>query len=304
MESLLSLKGFPAERILELFRIARAMEEILSRPIPVVPALKGKRVAFAFFEPSTRTRSSFELAARSLSLEILNFSPSGSSMTKGEGIQETLTTLKDLGVEGVVIRSPYLGITSWVQRELGIGVINAGEGTGEHPTQALLDLYTLWQRWGEEFQGKRLALVGDIARSRVARSLIYGGRSMGMEIILVGPKTLLPPFPPPHTRVTTNLEEVLPEVDVLYLLRVQKERRASAGPYLPDLQDYFFAYGLTRERLKRMKPGAVYMHPGPVNLGVELDPALYGEHPGNLIHAQVRNGVPIRMAIFYKLFGA
>jgi len=303
MESLIHLKGIPRERLFELFRIAQAMEEILARPVPVVPALKGKRVGFLFFEGSTRTRLSFELSARSLSLEILNLSPQGSSMIKGEGIQETLTTLKDLGLDGVVIRSPYVGVCKWARERLKVGVVNAGEGMGEHPTQALLDLYTLYKEWKGEFSGKKLAIVGDIVRSRVARSLIFSAHTLGMEVILVGPATLLPLSPPPYVRLSYELDPILEEVDALYLLRIQRERLPSHEPFLSNPQDYFFAYGLSPERFSRMKEDAVYLHPGPVNLGVELHPLLYPDQPRNLIHKQVKHGVPVRMAVFYKLFG-
>jgi aspartate carbamoyltransferase catalytic subunit len=224
-------------------------------------------------------------------------------MLKGEGIQETLTTLRDLRLDGMVIRSPYVGICNWAMRTLGIGVINAGEGMGEHPTQALLDLYTLYKEWQGEFRGKKLVIVGDILRSRVARSLIVASVTLGMEVTLVGPLTLLPKPPPRDVRLSYELDPLLSETDALYLLRIQKERLSTGGPYLPDLKDYFFAYGLSPQRLSRMKGDAVYLHPGPVNLGVELHPALFADQPRNLIHKQVKNGVPIRMAVFYKLFG-
>jgi aspartate carbamoyltransferase catalytic subunit len=286
------------ERVLEL---TDSFVEVSGRQIPRVPALRGKTVVWLFYEDSTRTRLSFEQAAKRLSADTMNFSVSTSSVKKGESLRDTVQTIEAMGVDGIVVRHASAGapwqITQWVDAS----VINAGDGWHEHPTQALLDCYTIRKHLGS-VAGRRIAIVGDIKHSRVARSDVLAFAALGAEVTLVAPPTLLPPnldgWP---VQVSHDLDAVLPKADVVYLLRMQRERMTEA--LLPSLREYTTLYGLTKRRVDKLDPSALVMHPGPMNRGVEIA-AEVAELPRSVIVDQVRNGVAVRMAVLFLLLGS
>ena len=304
-KDLLDLDDFSSEEIMILLETTSAMTEVLSRPIRRVPTLRGKTIVNMFYEASTRTRSSFELAAKNLSADLVNVSASQSSVDKGESLVDTMRTLQALGADMIVMRhweagAPYLA-ASW----LSASVINAGDGWHAHPSQALLDLYTVQERIGS-IAGLKLVIVGDILHSRVARSNLWGFGKLGAHVVLCGPPTLLSPDilgitgNMPWVSVTYDLDEAIVDADVVMMLRLQRERMADG--LLPSLREYSARYGLTRQRMRRARPNALIMHPGPMNQGVEISPDLaYGEQA--VIEEQVTNGVAVRMAIFYLLAG-
>jgi aspartate carbamoyltransferase catalytic subunit len=326
-KDVLDLDDFSEAEILEVLDTAESMQEVLRRPIKRVPPLRGKTVVNCFYEASTRTRVSFELAAKNLSADVVNISASGSSVEKGESLIDTTRTLQALGADLVVVRHPHAGAPHLVARELGAAVVNAGDGWHAHPTQALLDLFTVRQRLGS-IAGRKVVIVGDIMHSRVARSNIWGFATMGAEVVLCGPPTLIPPgieaavaewmpraLPPiqaadnsagrPHKedavlRVLYNLDEACEGADVLMALRMQRERQAAG--YCPTMREYTRLYALTPQRLARASESALVMHPGPMNEGVEIMPEVaYGAH--SVIEEQVTNGVAVRMALLYLLAG-
>lgn len=304
-KDLLDLDDFSAEEIGLLLETTAAMTEILSRPIRRVPTLRGKTIVNMFYEASTRTRSSFELAAKNLSADLVNVSASQSSVEKGESLIDTMRTLQALGADMIVMRhweagAPYLA-ASWLEAS----VINAGDGWHAHPSQALLDLYTVQERRGS-IEGVKLVIVGDILHSRVARSNLWGFGKMGAQVVLCGPPTLLTPDlldvaeNLPGVTISYDLDEAIVNADVVMMLRLQRERMASG--LLPSLREYAIRFGLNHQRMQRARPDALIMHPGPMNQGVELTPELaYGEQ--SVIEEQVANGVAVRMAIFYLLAG-
>ena len=304
-KDLLDLDDFSSEEIMLLLETTSAMTEVLSRSIRRVPTLRGKTIVNMFYEASTRTRSSFELAAKNLSADLVNVSASQSSVDKGESLVDTVRTLQALGADMIVMRhweagAPYLA-ASW----LSASVINAGDGWHAHPSQALLDLYTVRERIGS-IAGLKLVIVGDILHSRVARSNLWGFGKLGAHVVLCGPPTLLSPNilgitgNMPWVSVTYDLDEAIVDADVVMMLRLQRERMANG--LLPSLREYSARYGLTRQRMRRARPNALIMHPGPMNQGVEISPDLaYGEQA--VIEEQVTNGVAVRMAIFYLLAG-
>ena len=304
-KDLLDLDDFSSEEIMLLLETTSAMTEVLSRSIRRVPTLRGKTIVNMFYEASTRTRSSFELAAKNLSADLVNVSASQSSVDKGESLVDTVRTLQALGADMIVMRhweagAPYLA-ASW----LSASVINAGDGWHAHPSQALLDLYTVRERIGS-IAGLKLVIVGDILHSRVARSNLWGFGKLGAHVVLCGPPTLLSPDilgitgNMPWVSVTYDLDEAIVDADVVMMLRLQRERMANG--LLPSLREYSARYGLTRQRMRRARPNALIMHPGPINQGVEITPDLaYGEQA--VIEEQVTNGVAVRMAIFYLLAG-
>ncbi|HET6875168.1 MAG TPA: aspartate carbamoyltransferase catalytic subunit [Acidimicrobiales bacterium] len=302
LHHLLSVADLGREGIEEVLRLADSFAEVQKRPIPKVPALRGKTVVSVFFEDSTRTRLSFETAARRLSADVMTFSASSSSLNKGESLKDTVQTIQAMGVDAMVVRHSGSGVPWQVAGWLdGPAVVNAGDGWHEHPTQALLDCYTIAQEQGP-LDGKRIAIVGDIRHSRVARSDVLAFTTLGAHVTLVAPPTLLPPslagWP---VDVSHDLEAVLPTVDVVYLLRLQRERMLEA--LLPSLREYTATYGLTRRRAALLREGALIMHPGPVNRGVEIA-AEVADQPGSVITAQVANGVAVRMAVLYLLLGS
>ena len=272
--------------------------EVLGRPIPVVPALRGRTIVNLFFEPSTRTATSFNLAASRLSAQCVNFSLSTSSVKKGETLLDTARNIEAMRVDGVVIRHSMPGAPHFLARRLRTFVVNAGDGCHEHPTQALLDAFTLRQRLGS-LEGKKILLVGDIAHSRVARSNIQCFSKLGARVAVCGPPTLIPPgVETLGCEVFYQLDRVLFEVDVVNMLRVQTERMGSS--FFPSVREYRSLYGLTRERLARLDRSVLVTHPGPVNWGVEMDYEV-AEFPQSLVLNQVTNGVAVRMAVLYLL---
>ena len=302
LRHLLSIQDLGADGIEEVLRLTDSFVEVSRRAIPKVPALRGKTVVSVFFEDSTRTRLSFEAAARRLSADVMTFSASSSSLNKGESIKDTILTIQAMGVDGMIVRHSGSGVplqvAGWVD---GPAVVNAGDGWHEHPTQALLDCFTITREQGP-LEGKHIAIVGDIRHSRVARSDMLAFTALGATVTLVAPPTLLPPslagWP---VQVAHDLDGVLPTLDVVYLLRLQKERMTEA--LLPSLREYTAIYGLTRRRADRLREGALIMHPGPVNRGVEIA-AEVADRPGSVITAQVANGVAVRMAVLYLLLGS
>jgi aspartate carbamoyltransferase catalytic subunit len=295
---LLSIADLGHDGIEEVLNVTDSFVEVSSRAIPVVPALRGRTVVSLFYENSTRTRLSFETAARRLSADTMNFSVSTSSVSKGESLRDSVETIDAMGIDAVVVRHPSAGVPWQVTRWTGASVINAGDGWHEHPTQALLDCYTIRQRRGS-LEGLRIAIVGDVKHSRVARSDVLAFTALGAEVSLVAPPTLLPPslagWP---VDVSHDLDGVLPKADVVYLLRMQKERMTEA--LVPSLREYTAGYGLTIRRAGLLQDDALIMHPGPMNRGVEIA-AEVAALPRSVITQQVANGVAVRMAVLYLL---
>jgi aspartate carbamoyltransferase catalytic subunit len=281
-----------------VLRLTDSFVEVSARRIPMVPALRGKTVATVFYEDSTRTRVSFETAAKRLSADTMTVTVGTSSVNKGESLRDTAETLDAMGVDALVVRHASAGVPFQVANWVEASVVNAGDGWHEHPTQALLDCYTISERLGT-LQDKRIAIVGDIKHSRVARSNVLAFSLLGAEITLVGPKTLLPPnlerWP---VEVSSDLDAVLPKVDVAYLLRLQSERQTEA--LIPSLREYTATYGLTRDRARLLRDEAIVMHAGPMNRGVELAPEV-ADSDVSVITRQVANGVAVRMAVLYLL---
>ncbi|MGH9023623.1 MAG: aspartate carbamoyltransferase catalytic subunit [Acidimicrobiia bacterium] len=301
MSSLLSIDDLGRAGIEEVLGLAGSFLEITRRDVPKVPALRGRTVACMFFEDSTRTRISFETAAKRLSADTLSFSVGSSSLSKGESLLDTARTVEAMGIDALVVRHRSAGAPARVASWVSTPVINAGDGCHEHPTQALLDAFTLARLRGPSLDGFHVAIVGDVAHSRVARSNVKALTALGARITLVAPPTLLPPgvatWP---VEVSLDLDSVLPEVDACYLLRVQGERLE--GPLFPGLREYSARYGINRERFGRMRPEALVLHPGPANRGVEVA-AEVAENPRFVAVEQVRNGVAVRMAVLFLLVG-
>jgi aspartate carbamoyltransferase catalytic subunit len=311
---LLSITDLGAEGIEEVLRVTDAFVEVARRPIPKVPALRGRTVVTLFAEESTRTRFSFETAAKRLSADVLSFAVASSSVKKGESLRDTVETVAAMGVDAFIIRHSSAGAPAQVARWVDASVINAGDGWHEHPTQALLDCYTIRQVLAEragrpggetgvqDFAGLRVAVVGDVAHSRVARSGILALAALGAEITLVAPGSLLPPSLEgwPVAGVSHDLDAVLPCVDVCYLLRLQTER--GAGSFLPSAREYTAGYGLTARRAALLSEDALVMHPGPMNRGIEIADEV-ADLPQSLVLRQVANGVAVRMAVLFLLLG-
>ena len=297
---LVALADLSGEEILYLLDTAQAMKEVLTRDIKKVPTLRGKTVVNLFFEPSTRTRTSFEIAGKRLSADVINFSAATSSLTKGETLKDTARNIEAMVVDAVVVRHSASGAVRYLARELDVPVINAGDGAHEHPTQGLLDIFTIRERKGS-VEGLKVAVAGDIAHSRVARSDIHGLLKLGAQVVVAGPPTMVPPdIERLGVSVASSVEEVLGEVDVVIMLRIQMERQSS--PLFPSLREYSRYFGLNMEKLKSVSRDLLIMHPGPVNWGVELSPEV-SCHPRNVILDQVTNGVAVRMAVLYALIG-
>jgi aspartate carbamoyltransferase catalytic subunit len=298
---LLSVDDLGADGIEEVLRLTDSFVEVSARNIPKVPALRGKTVVSLFYEDSTRTRLSFETAAKRLGADTMTFSVGTSSVKKGESVRDTVQTIEAMGVDAVVVRHGSAGVPVQVARWGTSAVINAGDGWHEHPTQALLDCYTIRQRLGS-LAGRTIAIIGDIKHSRVARSDVLAFTALGAEVTLVAPPTLLPPcldgWP---VKVSHDLDSVLPTVDVAYLLRMQKERMTEA--LVPSLREYTTCFGLTAARADTMADSALIMHPGPMNRGVEIA-AEVADRANATVVDQVRNGVPVRMAVLFLLLGA
>ena len=302
MKHLLGIDDLGADGIGEVLGLADSFLEVTRRDIPKVPALRGKTVVSMFYEDSTRTRLSFETAAKRLSADTMNFAAGSSSLRKGESLLDTVRTVEAMGIDAIVVRHRSSGVPQRIAGWIDASIINAGDGWHEHPTQALLDAFTLRRHRGDSFAGMRVAIVGDIKHSRVARSNVKALSALGADVTLVGPPTLMPPdlegWP---VTVSYDLDEVLPSTDVLYVLRIQRERQSEA--LFPSLREYATRYGITTERLARLPADALVMHPGPTNRGVEID-ALVADDPRSVINEQVANGVAVRMAVLYLLLGS
>ena len=299
----LDLDDFSQDEIERTLRMTDAMKEVLGRQIKKVPTLRGRVVANLFYEPSTRTRVSFEEAGKVLSGEVISVSSGGSSVEKGESLLNTALTLQAMGVDIIVIRHPHSGAPHFVARHAErVRVINAGDGLHAHPTQALLDLYTIQERL-DTVQGLKVVIVGDILHSRVARSNIWGLTAMGAEVVLCGPPTLISRDlmagdSPWDVRVETSLDKAIEGADVVMALRIQKERQGTQ--FFPSLREYSRLYQVNEERLKRAADHVVVMHPGPMNEGIEISPQV-AHGMRSLIEEQVSNGVAVRMALLYLL---
>ncbi len=299
-KDLLGIEGLTPEEITLLLDTAESMSAIASRPIKKVPALRGRMVVNLFFEASTRTRFSFETAEKWLSADSLNFSAKGSSVEKGESLLDTARNLQAMSPDLIVIRHGCPGVPHFLARQLKAGVVNAGDGAHEHPTQALLDALTIRQRRGG-LDGLAVTICGDIAHSRVVRSNIWLLTKMGARVTLCGPPTLLPPrIEEMGVSVTTDFDEALEGADVVMMLRMQLERQGRS--LFPSIREYFRLYGLDRRRLERAKPDAIVMHPGPMNRGVEIASEI-ADSDRAVILEQVANGVAVRMAVLYLLLG-
>jgi aspartate carbamoyltransferase catalytic subunit len=296
MKHLLSAGDLDAKAATEILDIAAEMAAVSGREIKKLPTLRGRTVVNLFYEDSTRTRISFEAAAKRLSADVINFSAKGSSVAKGESLKDTAWTLQAMGADAVVIRHPASGAPHRLAHWVDGSVLNAGDGTHEHPTQALLDAYTIRQRMGK-IDGLRVAIVGDVLHSRVARSNLLLLPTLGAKVILVGPPTLVPPS---LGETTYDLDGVLPSSDVVMMLRVQRERMNDS--YFPSAREYSRRYGLDGARLRRMPEHAIVMHPGPMNRGMEITPEV-ADSPRSTIVEQVTNGVSVRMACLYLLLG-
>jgi aspartate carbamoyltransferase catalytic subunit len=293
---ILGLKELTAEEINLILDTAESMKEVSQRDVKKVPALRGVTVVNLFFEPSTRTRSSFEIAEKRLSADVLNFTPTQSSVVKGETLLDTARNLEAMGATVIVIRHAMSGAPWLLARELESSIVNAGDGSHEHPSQALLDLFTV-REVKKEIQGLKVVIVGDILHSRVARSNIWGFIKLGAEVRLVGPPTMMPQdVEKMDVKVYYNLEEALRGADVVIMLRIQMERQGSG--LFPSLREYSRFYGLTRERLKLAKEDVMLMHPGPINRGVELSSEV-ADDVHSVILDQVTNGISVRMAMLY-----
>ena len=300
IKHLLSVTQLGPEDIIGILDTADSFREVGTRVIKKVPALRGRTVVNLFYENSTRTRISFELAAKRLSADVINFSTSGSSVSKGESLKDSALPLEAMGADAIVIRHSSSGSPHTLTRWVDASVINAGDGTHEHPTQALLDLYTIREHF-PSFDGLRVAIVGDVLHSRVARSGTLALARMGAQVTLVGPPTLVPPEAPSWgAEVSYELDPVLPKLDVCYMLRVQRERQRQQ--YFPSVREYTRLFGLNRDRVATLPEGALVMHPGPMNRGVEIASDV-ADLPRSLITDQVTNGIAVRMALLYLMLG-
>ncbi|MBI3014837.1 MAG: aspartate carbamoyltransferase catalytic subunit [Candidatus Tectomicrobia bacterium] len=297
-KDLLGLEDLSSEEILTVLQAAKSFQEISRREVKKVPTLRGQTVINLFYEPSTRTRTSFELAAKRLSADVVNFTVSESSAVKGETLVDTARNIESMHSDIIVVRHPVSGAPHLLARIVKSAVINAGDGTHEHPSQGLLDLFTIQEHKGK-LEGLKVLIVGDISHSRVARSNIYGMRTLGLQVTVCGPPTLIPvEMERMGVRVTYDFDDALTKTDVIMMLRIQMERQH--GGLYPSLREYARLFGLNRDRLNRAKPDVLIMHPGPVNRGVEISPEI-ADCTRSLILEQVSNGVAVRMALLYLL---
>jgi aspartate carbamoyltransferase catalytic subunit len=301
-KDLLAMQDLDPGEITLLIDTAQSLQEIAGREIKKVPALRGKTVVNLFYEPSTRTRTSFEIAGKWLSADVINFSASGSSVGKGETLIDTAKNIAAMSPDVVVVRHSSSGAAALLARELPCSIVNAGDGAHEHPTQALLDLLTIREKKGH-LEGLHAAIVGDISHSRVARSNIHAMRKLGMTVTVAGPPTLIPPFVQElGVKVCYRLEDAIRDVDVIMMLRLQQERMT--GGLIPSLREYSRYWGLTLDKLRaHARPDVLIMHPGPVNRGVELSPEV-ADSPYSVILDQVSKGVAVRMGVLFLLAGS
>lgn len=299
---LLSIDDLEVADIHRIFTTAAEMHDVQRREVKKLPALRGRTVINLFFEDSTRTRSSFEIAGKWLSADVINLSAKGSSASKGESLRDTVLTVTAMGIDGLVVRHAASGAAEQISRWIDVPVINAGDGTHEHPTQALLDGYTLTRRLGT-LEGKHVAIVGDVTHSRVFRSNVKSLVKLGASVTVVAPPTLMPAGVGDWSKeagfaTSWDLDSVLPEVDAVMMLRVQRERMS--GGFFPTAREYTIGYGLTRDRLTLLKPGTPILHPGPMNRGLEISPDA-ADAADSLVLDQVSAGVAVRMSVLYHL---
>jgi len=299
---LLSIDDLGVDDIHAIFETASEMHDVQHRSVKKLPALRGRTVVNMFFEDSTRTRSSFEIAGKWLSADVINISAKGSSTSKGESLRDTVLTVCAMGVDGLVIRHPASGAAQQVSEWVDAVVVNAGDGTHEHPTQALLDAYTLQRKLGS-LEGRHVALVGDLTHSRVFRSNVLCLTKLGAQVTVVAPPTLMPAGIGAWSKdagfaTSYDVDEVLPQADAVMMLRVQKERMS--GGYFPSAREYTVGYGLTRDRLRLLKPDAPICHPGPMNRGLEIA-ADAADAAQSVVLEQVSAGVAVRMSVLYHL---
>ncbi len=295
-KDLIGLEGLSADELQLIFETADGFCEVSTRSVKKVPALRGRVIVNLFFEVSTRTRISFELAGARLSADVINFTGESSSTLKGETLNDTARNIEAMGVDIVVLRHPCSGAAYQLSRVLSAAVVNAGDGAHEHPTQGLLDIFTIRQKRGR-IEGLKVAIVGDIGHSRVARSNIWGLRKLGAEVYVVGPPTLVPRgLAKMGVKVSHHLDDILPEMDVFNMLRIQRERQDRG--LFPTLREYSRLFGLNGHRMRYVKPDALILHPGPVNRGVEITPDV-ADGSQSVILDQVTNGLAVRMAVLY-----
>jgi aspartate carbamoyltransferase catalytic subunit len=303
MKDLLGLEQLSAEQIGYILDVARPMKSLFTRSIKKVPALRGRTVALLFFEPSTRTRSSFELAAKRLSSDTLSFTTSTSSVTKGESLLDTAKTFEAMKVDFIVVRHGASGAPELIAKAVKAHVINAGDGSHEHPTQGLLDIFTILEK-KRKIEGLKVVVLGDILHSRVARSNLWGLTKLGAHVTVCGPATLIPAGLSavfgPRVSVATDLAEAVEGADVINVLRLQRERQQ--GAYFPTEREYSELFGLTTERLRRAKPDCLVLHPGPMNRGLEISSEV-ADGPRSQILEQVTNGIAVRMAVLHLFSG-
>jgi len=299
-KDILGLKELSADQILHILDTAAVCKDIFKRDLKKIPTLRGKTVVTLFFEPSTRTRTSFEIAGKWMSADVVNLTVSSSSVAKGESFVDTAKTIEAMGVDVIIIRHSLAGTPKLLAESVSAHVINAGDGAHEHPTQGLLDLYTIREKMGR-IDGLKVAIVGDILHSRVAKSNIYGLLKLGAEVTVVGPPTLIPRgIEQLGVRVEHSLDDILNRVDVVNILRIQLERQQRG--YFPTKKEYSKLFGVNMERLLNARSDLLVMHPGPANLGVEIAEEV-SVHPQSVITEQVTNGVAVRMALLYLLTG-
>jgi aspartate carbamoyltransferase catalytic subunit len=299
-KDLIGIKQLDPGDIELILETAAGFKDVLGRDIKKVPALRGKTTVNLFYEPSTRTRTSFELAAKRLSTDVINFSVSTSSVVKGESLKDTALTIQALGADFIVVRHPCSGAAHFLADNLDASVVNAGDGTNEHPTQALLDLFTIREKKGA-IRGLTVSIVGDILHSRVAKSNIYALKKLGAVVRLIGPPTLVPHYMKELGIGTfTDMSEGLEDADIIMMLRIQMERQGKG--FFPTTEEYFKNWGLTAERLSKAKTDAIVMHPGPMNRGVEITSEV-ADGARSVILEQVTNGLAVRMAVLYLLAG-
>jgi aspartate carbamoyltransferase catalytic subunit len=302
VKHLLSIDDLGRAGIIELCDLAASFLEVTQREIPKVPALRGRTVASVFYEDSTRTRLSFETAAKRLSADTMSFGVSASSVKKGESLRDTVQTIEALGADALVVRHRCAGAPHRVAGWVDAAVVNAGDGRHEHPTQALLDVFTLRRHRGPDLDGAHVGIVGDVRNSRVARSTTKALAALGAKVTLVAPPTMLPESLDGWPAATScSLDAVLPDVDVVYLLRIQHERQDAT--VFPSLREYTTRFGLTVERATHLRDEVLVMHAGPMNRGVEIAPEV-AETPRSVITEQVGNGVAVRMAVLYRILGS
>lgn len=299
-KDLLGIETMTREHIQLILETADAFREVLDRPIKKVPTLRGRTVVTLFYEPSTRTRMSFELAAKRMGADVSSVAVASSSVQKGESLKDTVRTLEAMGADCIIMRHSQAGSAELASRTVKASVINGGDGAHEHPTQALLDLFTI-QENKRKFDGLNVVMVGDIAHSRVARSNIWGLTRMGAKVTLVGPPTLLPvDVERMGVEVSNHLDPVIGKADVLYLLRIQKERQDRC--LIPSIAEYIRCYGVDAERMAKARRDVLVMHPGPMNVGLEISEEV-ATSTASVIEAQVTNGVAVRMAVLHLLLG-